>query len=159
MLTWLFTGFFRDNEYNELMIFCKYRPTFKVYFYSPVMQSDISVNDLSAKDQYEEHAFEEFVMTKQNRISKSLWYLFCILIQLTLTLMSFGLYRLNRAVDYKIWQLPIHFLINILLTMVLIGFIVVLDKMVWSISLLGLILISNYLIFLLLTKKQKVIVL
>lgn len=158
ILAWLFTGFFRDVEFYELSIFGKHRPTFKVYFNSPIKESDLTLKDLSPAEQYEEQAFQEFVINQghQYNTSDKLWYLPPILIQLTLSFMAFGVYRLKRAVDYKIWQLPIHFLINLLLTIVLIGFILILDKMVWSISIIGLILISNYLIFLLLTKRQRV---
>jgi len=120
------------------------------------MQSDLTI-DLSTKEKYEEQAFEEFVINQGHEYGgkEKLWYLPPILIQLTLSFMAFGVYRLRKTVNFKIWQLPTHFLINILLTTFLITFILVIDKMVWSILVTGLIVIINYLIFLLLTKKQR----
>lgn len=157
ILTWLFVGLFRDEEFSELSIFGKHRPTFKVYFYSPYMQSDLKLKGLSPTEQYEEKAFEEFVINQGHEYEskEKLWYLPPILIQLTLSFMAFGIYRLKRTVNFKPLQLPTHFLINILLTTFLITFILVLDKMVWTILLTGLIFTVNYLIFLLLTKKQR----
>lgn len=158
IVTWLFTGIFRDDEFYELSIFGKHRPTFKIYFYSPTKQSDLTLKDLSFTEQNEERAFQEFVIEQGQQYDSApkLWYLPFILIQLTLSFMLFGIYRLKKTVNYKIWQLPIRFLINIFLTTILIVFILVLDKMVWSILLTGLIFLSNYCILLLLTTKQRI---
>jgi hypothetical protein len=157
ILTWLFTGLFRDDEFYELSIFGKQRPTFKIYFYSPTGQSDLTLKDLSPDKQYEERAFQEFVLEQdqQNNSTPKLWYLPPILIQLTLTFMTLGFYRLKVSFNFQKWQLPTHFLINLLLTTFGVALTLSLDKTVWTILLMFLIFLSNYVVISLLTIRQR----
>jgi hypothetical protein len=158
VLTCLFTGLFREDEFYELSIFTKHRPTFKIYFYSPTGQSDLTLNDLSLENQNEERAFQEFVLGQgqQNNDTPKLWYLPLILIQLTLSFLTFGLYKLRHSFDFPKWQLPTHFLTNWVFTTFPIGLILYIDKTIWTISLTCLIFLISYLNINLLTVKQRI---
>src|SRR5258706_3061491 len=87
LLTWLFTGVFRDDEFYDPDLFTKYRATFKVYFSSPIGMQDMKIEDLSPNGQLEEIAFQEFVIKQeiQNNGNGHLWFMPYVLIQLTLT--------------------------------------------------------------------------
>jgi hypothetical protein len=132
MLAWLFTGIFRDDEFYELSIFCKFPPTFKIYFYSSTEQSALTLKSLS------------------------FWYLPLILIQSTLTFMTFGFYKHRLSFNFQKWQLPTHFITNLILTTLLVELILFLDKTVLTILLSFLIFLSNYFIISLLTGRQRV---
>lgn len=153
ILTWLFVGLFRDDEFCELDIFIKHHPTFKVNFYSPTGMSDLTVNDLSADKQVEEIAFEEFV----NKRNRQLWCIPFILIQLVLTSLVFGFYKLRQNITFKIWQLPAHFFINVVLTTFGIGFILVLDNIFVTVILMLVVIAINYLTLNLITRRQKLV--
>ncbi len=61
LLLWLFCGVFEDQEFSILYGFVKHRPSFKVFFYSPLGESDIKMEQLTWRKQLEEKAFNEFV--------------------------------------------------------------------------------------------------
>jgi hypothetical protein len=84
ILTWLFVGLYRDDEFHESSLFTKYRPTFKVNFYSPIGMQDLKIEDLN-RQKIEEIAFQEFVIERhiQSNSTARLWYVPLILIQLT----------------------------------------------------------------------------
>lgn len=70
---WLFVGVYEDREWGECYSFIKYRPTIKVFFYSPLGEADRSEipgreGYLTAEQQPEEDAYVEFV--EINRIRK-----------------------------------------------------------------------------------------
>jgi hypothetical protein len=63
---WLFAGIYRDREWGDLRPFIKYRPSPKVYFYSPLGeadQSDIPGHEgyITAEQHREENAYVQFV--------------------------------------------------------------------------------------------------
>jgi hypothetical protein len=76
ILTWLFVGLYRDDEFYEPNLFTKYRPTLKVNFYSPTGMSDLTVDDLIDEKKVEEIAFQEFVIKQhiQYNSNARLWY-------------------------------------------------------------------------------------
>lgn len=158
ILTWLFVGFFRDDEFNQPNLFTKYRPTFKVNFYSPVGMQDLELNYLSSDRKIEEIAFQEFVIKQhiQNSSDARLWYLPFILIQLTFTFFSFGYYKIKRKLVYKNWQLPAHFIICLVLTSFGLEFILYFDKLILTIILLTLLVFINYFTLYLLTRKNRI---
>jgi NADH:ubiquinone oxidoreductase subunit 2 (subunit N) len=127
-----------------------------VNFYSPTGMSDLTVNDLTGNKKVEELAFQEFVMKQhiQNNSDERLWYLPLILIQLTLTFLSFGIYKLRRHFFYKKWQLPTHFAICLILTTIGLGFILSFDNLFFSIFTGLLILTINYWTLKLLTRQR-----
>src|SRR6267142_6700651 len=104
----LFIGLFRDDEFYQPSLFLKYRPTFKMEFYSPIGMSDFEISDLSPEKQKEEIAFQDFVIDHgvQYPGDKCRFIPF-LLIQLTLTFLSFGFFK-RKAI-----YLLIHFLINL----------------------------------------------
>lgn len=111
LMTWLFVGVSYDDEFFEPTLFTKYKPTFKVNFYSPIGQSDLTLKDLSSNQQFEEKAFQEFVKNHDGQFILS-----GILIQLTFTFLCLGIYQLRRSVLFKIWQILTHFLLNFIIT-------------------------------------------
>lgn len=157
ILTWLFVGLFRDDEFYELSLFTKYRPTFKVMFYSPIGMQDLAIEDLPPDKQLEETAFQEFVIQQheQNNDQAGFWYLPFLLIQLTLTFMTFGILKSNRNSAFKIWQPLGHFTTCISMTTIGLAFIITFDNLVLTVFLGLVILTINYCILVLLTRQPK----
>jgi|GEM_PF-1400600 len=156
ILTWLFVGLYRDGEFYESNVFVKYRPTFKVYFYDPIGMSDMTDKDLSAEKQLEEIAFQEFVIQHhfRNNNNAQLWYLPFITMQLTLSFFSFGILKSRRNLGYKIWHLPAHFAVCLILTSTGLGFILHFGDLISLIIGGLLILMINYWTLVLLTKHR-----
>jgi hypothetical protein len=138
-------------------MFTKYRPTFKVNFYSPIGMQDLELKDLSPDKEIEEKAFREFVMKQniQNNSDARLWYLPFILIQLTLTFFCFGILKIRRHLVYKKWQLPTHFAICLILTSFGFGFILSFDSLSLTIILVTLLFAINYFTLIFLTSQRK----
>jgi len=155
ILTWLFVGLYRDDEFYEPDLFTKHRPTFKVNFYSPIGMQDLELNDLTPDRRLEEKAFQEFIVERniQNNSDARLWYLPLILIQVTLTFFSFGLLKIRRSLFYKQWQIPLHVTICIILTSSGLGFILAFDN-AFSATLGGIVMLTiNYWIAVVLTRR------
>jgi hypothetical protein len=150
-------GVFRDDEFYEPSTFTKYRPTFKVNFYSPIGMQSLSINDLPADKQQEEIAFQEFVIKRhqQNNSNAPLWYLPFILIQLTLTFLTVGVYGGSQQLQFRHKYWLLHFLLNIILTSLIIGFILSLDKLYWTISLVALVVVINTFTAATVTRKHR----
>jgi hypothetical protein len=157
LLTWLFVGIFRDDEFFEPTVFTKYRPTFKVNFFSPIGMQSLNIKDLPADEQVEEIAFQEFVINKhqQNNSNAPLWFLPFILIQTTLTFFTLGAYGLIKKFETRHRSCFFHFLINIIPTSLAIGFMMALDNRYWTIFLATLIFVINVLSAILLTKHER----
>ena len=158
IISWLFIGLFRDDEFFEADLFTKYRPTFKVNFYSPIGMQDLKLEDLPTGEKSEEIAFQDFVMNRdiQNSNDARLWYLPFILIQLTLTFLSFGIFKIKRNLVYKKWQLPTHFAICLIVTSIGLAFILYFDNILFTIFGGLLILTINYWTLILLTRSKTV---
>jgi hypothetical protein len=156
-LTWFFVGLYRDDEFNEPNFFIKYKPTFKVNFYSPIGMQDLKLNSLTPEKKMEEIAFQEFV-TKQHIQSNSntiVWYLPFILIQMTVTFFSFGYFKIRRKLVYNRWQLPAHFSTSLAFTSLGLCFILAFDNLILTFILLIILVFINYLLFFLFTKKNQ----
>ena len=157
ILTWLFVGLYRDDEFYEPNLFTKYRPTFKVYFHSPIGMQDLKVDDLPTDRKEEEIAFQEFVIKRhvQNNSNAQLWYLPFILIQLTLTFASLGVLKIKHDLVLKKWYLPTHFIICFILTSIGLEFILFFDN--WISTILGglIILTINYGVLKFMTKEER----
>jgi len=155
ILTWLFVGLYRDDEFHESSLFTKYCPTFKVNFYSPIGMQDLKIEDLPTDKKIEEIAFQEFIIERhiQNNSTARLWYVPLILIQLTLTFFTSGILKNQRALVYKRWHLSTHFATCLIITSIGLGFILRFDNLLSTIIGGLLILTINYLILLLLTKR------
>lgn len=63
LLIWLLVGLSRGDEFGELHIFLKHRPTFQVYFVSPLGMADMPAN-FSAELATKEALYTEYVRTK-----------------------------------------------------------------------------------------------
>ncbi len=153
LISWLFTGIYRDDEFYEPDIFIKYRPTFKMMFYSPIGMQDLDVNDLSAELQKEEIAFQEFVVQHRS-FHHGFQSVLLVLMQLALTFFTFGMYRLWKNTVYRKWQLPVHFLINLVFLFVGIGNMLFQDKCYITILLTSAILSIQFLTLVILTRTK-----
>ena len=146
ILTWLFTGVYQDAEFNEIHVFTKYRPTFKVNFHSPIGMEDLNVDDLSAEHKKEELAFQKFVVQHQRHCNGNsiIWYLPFVLIQLSLSFFSFGVLKVKQGLFYKKWHFLLHLLTCLIPTIVGIEFMVTFNK--WYLTILSglIILLINY---------------
>jgi hypothetical protein len=156
LLTWLLVGLFRNGEFYEPTLFTKNRPTFKVNFYSPIGMQDLELKDLSPDGQLEEIAFQEFVvgLHQQYNADAKLWYLPLILIQLTLTFLTFGFFKPTRTIHSKMWQLPTHLATNFIVTSIGIGFMLLFDNILSTILLTSIIMAINYGTVILLTRQK-----
>jgi hypothetical protein len=155
LLTWLFVGFFRDDEFFEPTIFTKYRPGLKINFYSPIGMQSLSIKDLPVDKQNEEIAFQEFVIQQhqQNNSNAPLWYLPFLLIQVTLTFFTIPVHGLIKPLKGQKKYLVWHFLANVIPTSLIIGFILSFDNLYWTCFLVISILILNILTAVVLTRS------
>ncbi|MXV49336.1 hypothetical protein GS399_00010 [Pedobacter sp. HMF7647] len=157
LLTWLFVGIYRDDEFYEQNLFTKYRPTFKVNFHSAIGMQDLKLDDLSENRKAEEIAFQEFLIKQQVQSSSNakLWYLPFILIQLTLTFISLGILKFRRDLVYKEWHFPAHFTACLLLTSIGLGLMLSFDNSLTTIFVGLLVLTLNYGALILITKERR----
>jgi hypothetical protein len=138
--TILFCGVSRDTEFYEHTIFIKYRPTMKLYFYTPIGESDLKLSDLTDDKKKEEIFYQEFI-DEQGVYSDNvnrLWFLPPILIQLTLTFLSLAI----TGTEVKKYGVLIHFLINIIFSAVGLIIIIDFDKFWLTLSLVGLLTVN-----------------
>ena|SRR5688572_10549171 len=157
LLTWLFVGIYRDDEFFEPHIFTKYRPTFKIGFFSPIGMQDLNIENLSADKQAEEIAFQEFVIERhqQKNSNAPLWFLPFALIQITITFLTLGAHGHIKKTDLRHRYLLVHFIVNVVSTTLAIGFIMALHNRYWTILLTALIIIINVFTVMLLTKHNR----
>jgi len=157
ILTWLFTGFYQDAEFNELHVFTKYRPTLKVNFHSPIGMEDLNLDDLLPEQKKDELAFQEFVVQHQRQCNGNsvIWYLPFILIQLSLSFFSFGVLKVKQGLLYKKWHFPLHILTCFIPTIIGIEFMVAFNK--WYLTILSglVLLVINYSILVLIIKFSR----
>ncbi len=59
---WLTLGIVKDPEFAEYSLRWKSKPTFKLYFYSPLGMSDKVIEDLSPELQAEEKDYLHYIM-------------------------------------------------------------------------------------------------
>ncbi len=57
----MFCGVYIHDEYGEMRFFIKHRPTWKWEFYSPIGQSDLTIEELTLEKQIEQNYFNEFI--------------------------------------------------------------------------------------------------
>lgn len=58
----LFCGVYRHDEFPEKHFFIKHRPIWKWGFFSPIGQSDLTIQELTKEEQIEQKYFNEFVI-------------------------------------------------------------------------------------------------
>jgi hypothetical protein len=106
----LFSGIAEDPEFSSRTLFVKHTPTWKVFFYSPIGESDITLDELDEKRRTEQLAYNEFVDDRLifSANADRLWYLPVCLVQMALTLFSFAVS--NRLTSLK--KIGIHYLLN-----------------------------------------------
>lgn len=57
----LFCGVYIHDEFAEHHFFIKHRPTWKWRFFSPIGQSDLTIQELIKEQQTEQKYFNEFI--------------------------------------------------------------------------------------------------
>lgn len=145
ILTILFIGIFADDEFYELGIFTKHKPTSKLYFYSPTGMSDLTLLDLSKSNQKEELAFDEFIIKTGVQFPGNKFdFLPYLLIQLSLTFLALSGFKIKHNGKLEKWLIPLHFIINFLITSFIIGGILLSPNIYTAIGLGIFILLINY---------------
>ena len=61
IILFTFVGIKYDTEFYEPEFFVKHKPNFKIEYYSPTGESDLTLNDLSGNRKEQEIAYREFV--------------------------------------------------------------------------------------------------
>jgi hypothetical protein len=108
----------------------------KLYFYTPIGESDLKLTDLTEDKKREELLYQEFIDSQgvYNDNLDRLWFLPPVLIQLTLTFISLGI----RGTEIKKYGVLIHFLINLIFSVFGIALMLDLDKLWMTLTLIGL---------------------
>jgi len=101
-LTWLFVGIYQDDEFYESNLFIKYKPTFKVFFYSPTGMSDLQLQDLTTEKKSEEIEFQKFIINQHLQTEKGikmiLPYLIILLTFIFFTLTVFKIMKNRKPI-------------------------------------------------------------
>jgi hypothetical protein len=117
LLTVLFIGEYRDPKNGDREFFIKHRPTFKHLFYSPAAFHRYMPVSLSAEEKQEESAFNEFIIyTRKMKVNDGGMGFAVLFVQISLSLLVCGSFKVFIYPDLKIWQLIVQFLINIFIT-------------------------------------------
>ena len=69
---WLFMGVFQHREYGTYNLFLKNRPSLRFYFYSPIGESDRTIESFSPWTQRSERAYIDLV-EKKGGFERILW--------------------------------------------------------------------------------------
>lgn len=97
-----FTGIKYDTEFFEPAFFIKHRPTLKFNYYSPIGESDETLNELSEDRKKEEIAYQEFVGNYYQHDTLDNYAE--IIIQVAVFLILFGSIRLSQQVSRISWR-------------------------------------------------------
>ena len=147
IVTVLNTGFYRDDEFYDLSIFFKHRPTIKTYFYSPIGMSDKTLEDLSPGQQNELVAFNEFVRDTGILFKgDDKAYIPLLLIQLTLTSFSIGSLTSKSNGNFRIWIPVVHFILNFLVTAFGLTISLMTGSFIITLVFFALLVVANYVI-------------
>ena len=140
-----------DYEFHEPQFFIKYRPTYKINFYSPIGESDATVNDLNDYDKVEELAYQDFVVENiGNRLDGDI--LGVILGQIVSTSLIFGLFYKK---DFKIFKILIHYSMNIIFLFFGLMLIFHFNKSLMTFVIVIFLMVINIVIFRLINKKKQ----
>ena len=142
----LFVGVYEDDEFSDIGIFTKHSPTIQLFFYSPIGMRDFDIEKLPEELRKEQIAFQEFVIKPGvQKSSNDLDLIPFLLIQITLTFLSFGIFKWRFKNKFEKFNLPLHLVINFLITSFLIGGIISTSNLIGRIGLVILIIAANYL--------------
>ena len=61
LIAWLFLGVYKDREFGNHRLFIKHSPTLKFSFYSPLGDSNYTLNDLDPERSQEEVLYRKYV--------------------------------------------------------------------------------------------------
>ncbi|RZL39513.1 MAG: hypothetical protein EOO96_00445 [Pedobacter sp.] len=93
---WLFVGIKVDDEFGDLSVFFKYRPTFQVYFRSPLGMQDMPT-DYPTELVLKEAIYDDFVNTKHVADGFFFELLSLLLISGTLVLVGISVFKFLKA--------------------------------------------------------------
>lgn len=145
-----FVGIKYDTEFFEPELFIKHKPNFKIEYYSPIGESDLTLNDLRGERREQEITYREFVGNYYDRgSSDNLSFLIIPLISL---LILTGITQIIRVIDRKtqMKELLIGYLSNLIWLFItfaiyrslnLNGLLMIITY--WTLSLLSIILINK----------------
>jgi len=95
LITFMFVGVYRDDEFFEPDLFIKYQPTTKMFFYSPTGQSDAQLKDLTSEQKKEEIAFQKYIIERNIQSNNKLNWLAYLLV---LTTFCFVIWEIIKIV-------------------------------------------------------------
>ena len=150
----LFIGVYCHDEFNELNIFTKHRPTNKLYFYSPIGMQPLSIQDLSEDQQKDQLAFNEFIVDAKIQFKgDDTWFVPPLLIQLTLTFLIFGISTIKPSPIQSIFIPFTHALLLFIITGLGITAMAVINNLA-TITVIPIVLVvANYMTAKILSKK------
>lgn len=155
LVTILFTGVFRDDEFYDPNIFLKHRPTFKLLFISPTGMSDKTPEDLSPEMQKEELMFEEFVIQPGIQYPSDPWsFVPVLLIQFTLSLFTINIFKSKLPNKIPYWKPIVHYTINLITTTLGLAAILTIDHLISTFGFGLIILAINVFSFYFLSKNS-----
>ena len=140
----LFVGVYEDDEFSEYGIFTKHKPTIQLFFYSPIGMSDRTITDLPEELQNEEIAFKDFVLKKGVQYPGKVDFIPFLLIQLALTFLAIGIYRIKFKKPFDNFVLPLHYIVNFIVSSFVIGGLLITSNLYGKIGLIVLVLVLNY---------------
>jgi uncharacterized membrane protein len=96
LVTIMFVGVYRDDEYFEPDLFIKYQPTTKMFFYSPTGQSDAQLKDLTSEQKKEEIAFKKYIIERKIQSNNKLNWLAYLLVLTTFCFVLCGIIKIVK---------------------------------------------------------------
>lgn len=135
-----FIGIKYHPEFHEPAFFIKHKPNLKVEYYSPISESNLTLNDLKGKIRKEEIAYQEFV--GNYFYNDTLDKLSFLIIPLMSSLIISGILKVVGVIKSRDnWvKLFLGYLSNLILLFITFG-------IYWNLDVQGLIMIIIYLIF------------
>ncbi|MFC3561408.1 hypothetical protein [Pedobacter jamesrossensis] len=100
LITWLFVGIKADDEFGGHSTFFKYKPSFQVYFKSPLGMQDMPAN-YPSELVTEEALYDDFVNKKHFSDNCILPYLADVFILITISLIGLKGYQLIKKSKHE----------------------------------------------------------
>jgi len=130
----LFIGINKKSDSPEASIFIKSTASLNMVHVPEIKNSQVTLEELTQQ-------LKEKDESSENNVSNFLPYL---LIQLTLTFLFLGIYKVRFTSKFEKWLFPLHFIINFFITTFIIGGMLVSDNIFVTIALSLVTLFVNY---------------
>lgn len=101
LISYVFVGVYKDDEFFESELFIKYPPTTKLFFHSPIGQSDAQLKDLTDEQKEEEVAFQKYIIKRNIQSNNQLCWLAYLLVVIDF---CFILWQLKKIIKKFLFQ-------------------------------------------------------